>query len=349
MPSSIELGIDYSTTNMLIYQRDKGIIFDEPAAIAFNRDTKQILAIGREAAEMIGRTPENIAAIRPLHSGGIINFDMTAELLRLAVMKVIKKKSILARPRAVISLPISIHEKDKEALVRILFDTGMKKTQLMHKGIAACLGAGIKIDKSRRLIVDVSGGTTDVMVISNRIATGEYNEYSSKSLDKAVSGDSFTRSIVSFFENSHSLHIPNSTADQIKEDFATLYANEGSPSVTVWGRNKLTGMLQYKSIRDSDIAAELIPPATTLVNFIQAVINVLNPQEALDVQNNGIFLTGGGAMLRGLGHFVETSLQLKTNVSYSPQFDTILGLGYALENPQEVKDYLRFAHSGIFG
>lgn len=347
MATTIELGIDYSTTNMVIYQKDRGIIFDEPAAIAFNRDTKQILAIGTEAAEMIGRTPDNIAALQPLHSGGIINFDMTAELLRLAILKVVKKKSMFSRPRAIISFPISIHEKDKESLVRILFDTGMRKTQIMHKGIAACLGAGIKIDKSRRLIVDISGGTTDIMVISNRIASGEYNEYSSKSLDKAVSGDSFTRAIVNYFENSHSLHIPNATADRIKEDFATLYASENSPAVNIWGRNKLTGMLQYKSIRDSDIAAELIPPSTTLVNFIQAVINVLNPQEALDVQNNGIFLTGGGALLRGLGHYVEQSLQLKTSISYAPQYDTALGLGYALENPREVRDYLRFAQ-GIF-
>ncbi len=348
MPSSVELGIDYSTSNILIYEKNKGIVFDEPSAIAYNRETKQIIAIGKEAFQMIGRTPENISAIRPLHSGEASEFEMAAELLRLAVLKVIKKRGVFSRPRALLALPISMQERDKENLVHTLYDAGMKKTQLIHKGVAACLGMGIKIDKHRRLVVDISGGTTDIMIISNRITSGKFIEVSSKSLDKSVSGDTFSNAIVNYFENSHSFQISMDTADDIKEQYASLYASPNSPSIDVWGRGKLTGMIQKKHVAETDIASEMIQPATIIVNFIQAVINVLNPQEALDVQNNGIYLTGGGAMLKGLDRFIQSNLQLKTHISYNSRMDTALGLGYALENPQEVQDYLSYARTGLF-
>lgn len=340
MPSTIELGIDYGTSNILIYEREKGIIYDEPAVIAYNSRSKKILAIGTEAYNMIDKAFKDVVVVRPMQSGLIVDFDMAAELLRLSVLKVIKKGSLFSRPKAIICLPISINNRDRNELIKILFDVGMKRTQIIDKTIATCLGAGIKIESQKKLIVDISGGTTDIVLLSKN---GIDAEYTSRNLDTAVSGDSFTRALINYFVSSELFFMDEVTAENIKKSIGSMFPNPNSPYIDVYGRNKLTYLPVKLRINSSNVYSSFETPANTLCNFIQVILNNLNSGDSSTVYNNGIYFSGGGSLLNGLDEFVKKQLGIDVHISDHPQYDTILGIGYALENPHDTRNFLDYS------
>lgn len=339
MPSTTDLGIDYGTSNILIYEKEKGIIYDEPAVIAYNSRSKKILAIGSEAYNMLGKAFKDVVVVRPMQSGIITDFDMASELLRLSLLKVIKKNNLFSRPKAIISLPISVNNRDRNELIKILFDVGMRRTQIIDKTIATCLGAGIKIDSNKKFIVDISGGTTDIVIFSKN---GIDAEYSSRNLDTSVSGDSFTNALINFFVSSELFFMDEITAENIKKSIGSMFPNDNSPFIDVYGRNKLTYLPVKLRINSSNVYSAFENPANILCNFIQVILNNLNSSDSSTVYNNGIYVSGGGALLNGLNEFIKKQLGLDMHVSNHPQYDTILGIGYALENPHEVRNFLDY-------
>lgn len=339
MPSTVELGIDYGTSNIIIYEREKGIIYDEPAAIAYNSQTKKIIAIGNEAYNMIGKAVNDIIAIKPMGSGNIVNFDMASELLRLTLLKVMKKRNMFTRQKALICFPQSIRKSDRNELVKILFDVGMKRTQIINKPIANCLGAGIILENAKKLIVDISGGTTDIVLLSKN---GIEISRSSLELDTSVSGESFTKALINYFVSSELFFVDDISAENIKISIGNIFPTNNSPYIDVYGRNKLTYLPSKLRVNTNDIYTAFENPANILCNFIQVILNRLNSSESATIYNNGIYFTGGGSLLNGLAEFVKKQLGVEVHTSSHPQYDTILGIGYALENPQEVRHYLNF-------
>ncbi len=343
MASSVELGIDFSTSNLIIYERDRGIVFDEPAVIAFNNSTHQILAFGHEANEMIGRTPSDIFAFRPLQRGNIENFDMTAELLRSAVAKALKKKGMFNRPKAIISFPTPVNERDQSELIRILYDLGMRRTQIMDRAIAASLGAGIPLDSTGKLLVDISGGITDITILTAQRNVFQEN---SNSLDRAVSGDSFTNAIIGEINGKYGFLIDERTAERLKIEIGNVLPIQNPPHLDVYGRNTITGLPKQMQIKGSDIYSALQIPLDLLCDFIQRALTKTSAEYSSDIYKNGFFLTGGGSMLGGLDHAIADRLSVKTTVSNTPKYDVVLGLGYALENQSEARQYLQYIRGG---
>lgn len=341
MPSSLDLGIDYGTSNLLIYQSGKGIVFDEPAVIAFNNETQQIIAFGREAYEMMGRTPRDITAIRPLARGIMENYDMTAELLRLAVSQALREKNMFSRPRAIISFPSSMHEKDQEELIHILFDVGIHRTQTVNRAIAVALSAGIPLDTPRgKMIVDISGGVTDATIISGRKIV---DHQCSGSTVRNISGDSFTDAIITELKGRHSLLVDEFTAEKMKVEIGDLVRPSETLYMNVYGRDNITRLPKQRDIASQDIHSALLMPLEMLYDFILNILQRISPEFSSDISTDGIYLTGGGALLGGIAEALQERLRLPVICTDTPEYDVVLGLGYAAENPRETKQYLKYA------
>ncbi len=327
-----DIGIDLGTSNVLIYMKGKGIVLREPAVVAIERESKKVLAVGNDAYRMIGRTPNNVLAVRPLRQGTVTDFELTSTMLRYFVGNVVGRR-LFSRPRAVISVPSGVNEVEKRSIISIMFDAGMRRTQLLDRPVAAALGVGLQFQEAYgTMIVDMGAGVTDIAVLS----MGEVVVSSCV----PVGGDYFDDAIVRYLRKKHNLLIGERTAEEIKVNIgcAIPLANEITMDVT--GRNLISGMPKTISITSADIYEALKEPVSELIEDIQAVIERTPPQLASDIFEDGIIFTGGASALNGLSEAIYAALKVPCGVADDPQTSVVMGCGRALEDLSSMKHLL---------
>lgn len=319
-----DLGIDLGTSNVLIYMKGKGIVLREPAVVAIERTTKHVLAVGSDAYKMIGRTPGNVLAVRPLRQGVSSDFELTNTMLRYFVGHVIGKR-FFSRPRVVMSVPTGVNDSEKHNLIRIMLDAGAKHTQLIDRPTAAALGVGIPFQEAYgSMIVDMAAGVTDIAVLS----MGEIVSASCV----PIGGDYFDDAIIRYLRKKHNLLIGERTAEEIKINIGSAVPQPTEVAMEVTGRNLLSGLPKTQAITTTEIYEALKDPVADLIDSIQAVIERTPPQLASDIFEEGIVLTGGAAALTGLAEAVYNALRVPCGVADDPQTSVVMGCGKALED-----------------
>ena len=327
-----DIGVDLGTSHVLIYMKGKGIVLREPAVVAIDRDTRKVLAIGSDAARMIGRTPSNVLAVRPLRQGVISDFDLTNMMLRTFVMNVVGRRWF-SRPRAIMSVPSGVTDSEKHSLCSVMFDAGMRKTQLMERPIAAALGIGLRFGEAYgTMVVDMGAGMTDIAVLS-------MNELAVSSC-VPIGGDYFDDAIIRYLRKKHNLLIGERTAEEIKINLGTAVQPQGDVAMDVTGRNLVTGLPRTLSVTTSEIYEALKDPVADLIEAIQTVIERTPPQLASDIFEDGIVLTGGAAALTGLAEAIYRVLGIACGVADDPQTSVVIGCGRALEDTAAMRRLL---------
>lgn len=332
MASISDIGIDLGTSQILIYMKGKGIILREPTVVAIDRDTRHVLAYGSEAHKMIGRTPGNILAIRPLRDGTISDFELVSFMLKSFVGKAIGKR-LFARPHAVLALPASVNEMEKRSLISAMFNTGMHRTQLMNRSIAAALGAGLPMDEAYgAMIVDISAGVTDIAVLS-------YGKVVVSDCAK-VGGDRFDDAIIRHLRRKHNLLIGERTAEELKINIGSAIPRSEQLYMEVTGRNLITGLPRTMRITSDDITEAIDEPLQQLIESIHGVLEHTPAELAADIFEYGILLSGGGAELFGLSEAISEALKVPCSCAEDPQTCVVMGCGRALENMHDLGRFL---------
>ena len=320
---STSVGIDLGTANILVYVKGKGIVLREPSVVTVDRDTNSVLAIGEEAREMIGRTPGNIVAIRPLRDGVIADYDMTESMIRHFLEKVVGR-SLFFRPHVMICVPTGVTVVEKRAVQEAAEQAGAKKTELIEEPIAAALGAGIDISEAMgSMVVDIGGGTCDVAVISlGGIVCGD---------SIRIAGNKFDNDISVYIKSKYNLMIGERTAENIKTEIGAAFAGARSLSMDVRGRDVVSGLPKNINISTDEVAAALNESVSNIVLCVKKVLEGTPPELAADIMDRGIVLTGGGAMLYGLDKLIQRETDIPTVVADDPLSCVALGTGKALE------------------
>lgn len=327
-----DIGIDLGTSNVIIYMKGKGIVLREPAVVAIERESKKVLAVGSDAYRMIGRTPSNVLAVRPLRQGTVADFELTSTMLRYFVGNVIGRR-MFSRPRAVISVPSGVNEVEKRSIISIMFDAGMRRTQLLDRPIAAALGVGIQFQEAYgTMIVDMGAGVTDIAVLS----MGEVVVSSCV----PIGGDYFDDAIIRYLRKKHNLLIGERTAEEIKITAGSAIPGANKAPMDVTGRNLISGMPKTMNIAPEDVYEALKEPVSELIEAIQAVIERTPPQLASDIFEDGIVFSGGAAALSGLSEAVYAALKVPCGVADDPQTSVVMGCGLALEDLAGMKHLL---------
>ncbi len=320
---SADIGIDLGTASVLVYVKGKGVVLKEPSVVAFDRDSNVVKAIGEEARLMIGRTPGNIVAVRPLRQGVISDYTVTEQMIKYFVQKAMGRRT-LKKPRISICVPSGVTEVEKNAVEQATFAAGAREVHLIEEPVAAAIGAGIDISKPcGNMIVDIGGGTSDIAVIS---LGGTVVNTSLK-----IAGDDFDEAIVRYMKKKHNLLIGERTAEDIKIKIGTTYAYNEVEAMEVRGRNLVTGLPKTVTVT-SEETQEALREVTSQI--VEAVINVLEqtpPELSADILERGIVLTGGGAMLRGLEELIEERTGINTMTAENPMKVVAIGTGQFIE------------------
>lgn len=325
--SSKDIGIDLGTANTLVFVKGKGIVLREPSVVAINSNTKRPLAVGREAKLMIGRTPGNIIAIRPLKDGVIADFDTAQMMIKSFIEKGISKG--VKRPRIIVCYPSGVTEVEKRAIEEASRLAGASDVVLMEEPMAAAIGAGLPVSEpTGSMIVDIGGGTTEVAIISlGGIVT-------SKSL--RVAGDEFDQSIIAYVKKEHSLMIGERTAEQIKMEIGSAYKVEDEKTMDIKGRDLITGLPKTVTISEDQVREALREPVSSIVEAIKATLEKTPPELAADIMDKGIMLAGGGALLQGLDILIEKETNMPVHIAETPLDCVVLGAGKALEDYDKI-------------
>ena len=320
---SMSVGIDLGTANILVYVKGKGIVLREPSVVAVDKDTDTVLAIGEEAREMIGRTPGNIVAIRPLRDGVIADYDTTESMIRYFLEKVVGR-SFIFRPRVMICIPSGVTVVEKRAVQEAAEQAGAKKTELIEEPIAAALGAGIDISEPvGSMVVDIGGGTCDIAVISlGGIVISD---------SLRVAGDRFDSDIEAYIKREYNLMIGERTAENVKVTIGCAYRGARSVTMDVRGRDILSGLPKNIQVESGEIAEALKDSVDRIVTCVKKVLEDTPPELAADIMDHGIVLTGGGAMLYGLDELIRAETNIPTALADDPLSCVALGTGKALE------------------
>lgn len=318
-----DIGIDLGTASILVYIRGKGVVLKEPSVVAFDRDTNKIKAIGEDARLMIGRTPGNIVAIRPLRQGVISDYQVTEKMMKYFIAKALGKR-MFRKPRIAVCVPSGVTEVEKKAVEDATYQAGAREVAIIEEPIAAAIGAGIDIGKPQgNMIVDIGGGTTDVAVIS---LGGTVESASIK-----IAGDDFDEAIVRYMRRKYNLLIGDRTAEDIKINVGTAFKPVEVDYMDVRGRNLITGLPETIRV-SSDETQEALKEATTqILDTICAVLEKTPPELAGDIVDRGIVLTGGGAMLRGLEELIEERTHINTMTAEEPMTCVAIGTGRYIE------------------
>lgn len=325
---SKDMGIDLGTANTLIYVKGKGILLREPSVVAINSDTKKVLAVGIEAKQMIGRTPGNIVAIRPLKDGVIADFDVTQTMMKKFIEK-ISPKSAFTSPRIVVCFPSGVTEVEKRAIDEATKTAGAREVLLMEEPMAAAIGAGLPVNEpTGSMIVDIGGGTTEVAVISlGGIVT-------SKSLRMA--GDELDQAIISYIKREYNLMIGERTAETVKMELGSAFPDEDEKSMQIKGRDLITGLPKIIDISEAEVREALKEPVYAIVDSIKTTLEKTPPELASDIMDKGIMLAGGGALLKGLDKLINHETHMPVHIAESPLDCVALGAGKALDNVDKI-------------
>ncbi|HBF13629.1 MAG TPA: rod shape-determining protein [Deltaproteobacteria bacterium] len=323
---SNDLGIDLGTANTLVYVKGKGIVCSEPSVVAIRRESrtnKRILAVGKEAKEMLGRTPSNIEAIRPIKDGVIADFEITEAMLRYFIRKAHNRKT-LVRPRIIICVPFGVTEVEKRAVRESAESAGAREVYLIEEPMAAAIGAGLPItEPSGNMIVDIGGGTTEVAVIS--LAGIVF----SKSV--RVAGDKMDEAIVSHVKRNYNVLIGERTAEWIKINIGNAFPDTELQTLEVKGRDLVTGIPRVLQINSDEVREALLEPVHAIIEAIKITLERTPPELAGDIVDKGIVLAGGGALLKGLDKLVREETGLPVTIAEDPLSCVVLGAGKALD------------------
>ena len=327
---STDIGIDLGTASILVYIKGKGVVLKEPSVVAYDRNTNEIKAIGEEARMMIGRTPGNIVAIRPLKQGVIADYTITEKMIRYFIQKAIGKRTF-RKPRICVCVPSQITEVERKAVEDATFNAGAREVYLVEEPLAAAIGAGIDITKPcGNMIVDIGGGTTDVAVIS---LAGTVVSESIK-----VAGDDFNEAIVRYMRKKHNLLIGERTGEEIKIKIGTCYPRQEELAIDVRGRNLVTGLPKTVTITSEETLEALSESANQIVEAVHMVLERTPPELAADISDRGIVLTGGGALLTGLEQLLEERLGITTMTAEEPTTCVAVGTGKYIEVMNSIRD-----------
>jgi rod shape-determining protein MreB len=325
---SRDMGIDLGTANTLIYVKGKGIMLREPSVVAINSDVKKVLAVGDEAKQMIGRTPGNIVAIRPLKDGVIADFDVTQAMLKKFIEKV-SQKSAFTSPRIVVCFPSGVTEVEKRAIDEATKQAGARDVLLMEEPMAAAIGAGLPVNEpTGSMIVDIGGGTTEVAVISlGGIVT-------SKSL--RIAGDELDHAIMSYIKKEYNLAIGERTAENVKIELGSAFDNGEDIAMDIRGRDLISGLPKVVNITESEVRDALKEPVAAIIDAIKTTLEKTPPELASDIMDKGIMLAGGGAMLKGLDQLINKETHMPVHIAESPLDCVALGAGKALDTIDKI-------------
>jgi len=328
-----DICIDLGTANTLVHVKGKGIVINEPSVVAINKNTNDVLAVGNAAKEMIGRTPGNIVAIRPMKDGVIADFNVTASMLRYYIKSAMNSGRFI-KPRVVICVPSGVTEVEKRAVEESTIQAGAKEAYLIEEPMAAAIGAKLPVEEpSGSMVVDIGGGTSEVAVISlGSIVT-------SQSLRKA--GDELDDSIMQYIKKEYNLLIGERTAEQIKMRIGTVDPQpEEIKTMQVFGRDLLTGLPKNISITSVEIATAIWEPVNAIVDAIKVTLEKTPPELAADVMERGIMLTGGGALLNGLDKLIMKETGIPVLIAEDPLDCVVLGTGKVLDEIETLKKVL---------
>ncbi len=319
----MDIGIDLGTANVLVYLKGKGIVLREPSVVAVDKDTNRILAIGADAKQMLGRTPGNIVAIRPLRDGVIANYDITESMLRFFIEKV-AGHSFVFRPRIMICIPTGVTTVEKRAVQEAAEQAGARRTQFIEEPMAAAIGAGLPVDEATgSMVVDIGGGTSDIAIISLG------GIVSSSSL--RIAGDKFDEALIAYVRRAFNIMIGERTAEDIKIEIAGAFPEARTKEMDVRGRSLISGLPENIRLTTAQAAQALEEPVGRVVDCVRKVLEEAPPELASDIMDHGIMLTGGGSMLYGLDELIRKRTGIPAMLAEDPLSCVALGTGKALD------------------
>ena len=320
---AFDIGIDLGTASILVYVKGKGVVLKEPSVVAFDRDTNRIKAIGEEARLMLGRTPGNIVAVRPLRQGVISDYTLTEKMLKYFIQKAVGKQRF-RKPLISICVPSQVTEVERKAVEDAAFQAGARDVKIIEEPIAAAIGAGIDIARPcGNMIVDIGGGTSDIAVIS---LGGTVVSASIK-----IAGDDFDDAIVRYMRKKHNLLIGERTAEDIKIRIGSAYPRPESVTVDVRGRNLVTGLPKTITVTSEETEEALKDTTSQIVEAVHSVLEKTPPELAADIADRGIVLTGGGSLLYGLEELIESKTGITTMTAEDPMTAVAIGTGRYVE------------------
>ena len=320
---SSDLAIDLGTANTLIYVRGKGIVLSEPSVVAIKKGTNQVLKVGKEAKEMLGRTPASIVAIRPMRDGVIADFDVTEQMIRAFIVKIHNRRA-LVRPRIVIGVPSCITQVEKRAIRDSAEQAGAREVYLMEEPMAAAIGAGLPVQEpSGNMIVDIGGGTTEVAVIS---LSGIVYSQSIR-----IAGDEMDEAIIQYLKRKYNLLVGERTSENIKIQIGSAYPFDEPRKMEIKGRDLVDGIPKTLTITDSDIRESLHDPIYAIVDAVKTALERTPPELAADIAEKGVVMAGGGSLLHGLDTLIALETHLKVRVADDPLSCVVLGAGKVLD------------------
>ncbi|MGI6728419.1 MAG: rod shape-determining protein MreB [Anaerovoracaceae bacterium] len=319
-----EVGIDLGTANVLVYIKGKGVVLEEPSVVAINRDTDEIVSVGEEARQMLGRTPSNIVAVRPLRDGVISDYDVTERMLKYFIRRTCGSGGFF-KPRIMVCVPSGVTEVEKRAVKEAAIQAGGKSVYLMEEPVAAAIGAGLDITKPNGvMIIDIGGGTTDVAVIA---LGGIVTSNSVK-----VAGDKIDESIIKYMRKDHKLYIGERTAEELKMTIGTAYPREQVVVQECRGRDLVTGLPKSIEVTSKQMMEALEEPLQIICETVHGVLERTPPELAADISNSGIILTGGGALLYGIDRRIAERTGISVTIAEDPKSCVAIGTGKALNS-----------------
>ncbi|MBQ3924610.1 MAG: rod shape-determining protein MreB [Firmicutes bacterium] len=324
MAFSEEVGIDLGTANVIVYIKNKGIVLQEPSVVAVDEESNEILAVGEEARQMLGRTPANIIAMRPLRDGVISDYDVTERMLKYFIKKTCGAGKFF-RPRIMICVPSGVTEVEKRAAREAATQAGGKDVFLMEEPLAAAIGAGLDVAGPQgNMVMDIGGGTSDIAIIAlGGIVT---------STSVKVAGDKFDESIVKYMRKKHKLYIGDRTAEELKINIGTAFPREEEVKMTCSGRDLVTGLPRDVEMTSGEMLEALEEPLHQICEAAHAVLEKAPPELAADISKSGIYVTGGGALMYGIDKRIEDRTGISVHIAEDPMSCVAVGTGKALDN-----------------
>ena len=320
---SNDMGMDLGTANCLIYVKDKGIVLREPSVVALDRDSGEVKAVGSKAKQMLGRTPANIVAVRPLKNGVIADFEVTQEMIRYFIRSVHTRKSLL-RPRIVIGIPSDITGVERRAVEDAAKQAGAREVYLIEEPMASAMGADLPITEPHAsMIVDIGGGTTEIAVISLG------GMVVAKSID--IAGDEITDCIIQYFKKKYNLIIGETTAEDVKINIGSVYPLEEEKTMEVKGRDQTQGLPRTMTVTSEEIRQALLEPVRAIVELVKSTLEETPPELAADLVDRGLVVAGGGSLLRGITEFIRKETDIPVHRAADPLSCVALGTGKYLE------------------
>jgi len=327
-----DMAVDLGTANTLVYVRGRGIVLNEPSVVALNTNNGQVVAVGADAKRMIGRTPGNIVAVRPLKDGVIADFDVTERMLRYFIQKV-HRRTRMAKPRIVVAVPSGITGVEQSAVKEAGHQAGARKVYIIEEPMAAAIGAGLPVNEpTGNMVVDIGGGTTEVAVISlGGIVTSQ---------SIRIGGDELDQALISFGKKEHSLMLGERTAEEIKVALGSAFPSADESHAEIRGRDLVSGLPKTVMISAAEVRRAIEEPLNLIIDAVKSTLDKCPPELAGDVMDRGIALTGGGALLRGLDQRIREETGMPVHIADSPLDSVVLGTGKCVEDFDTLKQVL---------